>query len=187
MVIKAVYYNAMSRADKLLLNNLLSEVWGGGEEMEDVHPREMNAMSFCAVAEDIFVGYAGVVSWDIRVHGETFRMCGLSCVCTHPRYRQKGIGKALVQQATGWMMQNPAFDIGLFTCCPLHTTFYEKVGMWEKASNLVLKESNRIGAHSSDLLGLDVFKLLLSEKAKLHAAYFDNSILLLNFPEGKFI
>lgn len=34
------------------------------------------------------IGYAGVVSWPINVKDESFKMCGLSCVCTHPEYRK---------------------------------------------------------------------------------------------------
>ena len=144
-------------------------------------------MSFCAIEKNEFIGYLGVVSWNIIVKNKTFKMCGLSCVCTHPEYREQGIGSMLVRKATEWIMQDGRFDIGLFTCSQKHSPFYEHVGWWQKCSNLVLKESDREGAYVSDSLQLNVFKLLISAKAKLYANYFENSIVTLNFPKGKFI
>lgn len=85
------------------------------------------------------------------------------------------------------MMQNPYLDIGLFTCSPENSSFYENIGLWQRSPGLILKESGRDGAYRSDLLHLDVFKLLISPKAKTCAHYFDNTIINLNFPKGKFI
>ena len=51
----------------------------------------MNVISFCAMEGSEIIGYAGVVSWPINVKDESFKMCGLSCVCTHPEYRKRGI------------------------------------------------------------------------------------------------
>lgn len=179
-------YNNISSADKCLLDDLLHSVWSDTDTAE-IHPREMNAMSFCAVVNNIFVGYAGVITWNICVQDETFNMCGLSCVCTRPSYRKNGIGSGLVKKATGWIMQSGNLDVGLFTCSQEDTPFYENIGSWKSVSGLVLKESNRKGAYRSDMMGLNVFKLLVSHKARLYANYFENGIITLNFPEGKFI
>ena len=186
MNIEKFRYNHISDTDRRLLENLLGSVW---KEMDlrEVHPREMDAMSFCVVDGDRFIGYAGVITRDIRVRGEMFKLCGLSCVCTHPRYRRAGIGTILVRKATEWMLQENRFDLGLFTCSHEHTPFYENTGLWERSPDLVLKESGREGAYSSDRLHLNVFKLLISPKAELYAGYFRNTVIDLHFPEGKFI
>lgn len=147
----------------------------------------MDAVSFCAVADGIFVGYAGVIKWNICVNDKIFKMCGLSCVCMHPSYRKCGIGSSLVKKATEWIVQNGNFDVGLFTCSQENTSFYEKVGFWQKSHDLILKESNREGAYNSDIMGLNVFKLLVSHEAQLYASYFENGVITLNFPKGNFI
>ena len=170
MDIKSFQYNNITEIDKQLLKSLLYLIW------EDIN-----------IEKNEFIGYLGVVSWNIIVKNKTFKMCGLSCVCTHPEYREQGIGSMLVRKATEWIMQDGRFDIGLFTCSQRNTPFYEHIGWWQKCSNLVLKESDREGAYVSDSLQLNVFKLLISAKAKLYANYFENSIVTLNFPKGKFI
>ena len=56
-------------------------------------------------------------------------------------------------------------------------------GVFTRLFRYLLRE----GAYVSDSLQLNVFKLLISAKAKLYANYFENSIVTLNFPKGKFI
>lgn len=186
MKIKIFQYNNATAIDLYLLNDLLLSIWKDVDNRE-IHPEEMDAMSFCVVENKRCIGYTGVVQWDVQVQDETFKMCGLSCVCTHPQYRNRGIGSTLVKEATKWIIQSNSFDIGLFTCSPENTSFYKKIGSWEISSGLILKESNRKNAYSSDLLKVNVFKLLLSQKAKSYASYFENGTVTLNFPTGKFI
>ena len=61
MDIKKFRYNHISDTDRRLLGNLLRSVW---EDMDtrEAHPEEMDAMSFCAVDGDRFIGYAGVIT-----------------------------------------------------------------------------------------------------------------------------
>lgn len=186
MDIKNFRYKHITEIDKQSLESLFCITWGNMSG-KDIHPQEMNVMSFCAVENKKIIGYLGVVSWNINVRNKTFKMCGLSCVCTHPKYRRRGIGTILVKEATEWIMQCKIFDIGLFTCSQKNTPFYENIGLWQKCPDLVLKESDREDAYKSDLLRLNVFKLLISPKAKRCAGYFENSVITLNFPEGKFI
>lgn len=186
MDIKTFRYNHITETDRGLLNDLLRCVWEDINTQE-VHPEEMDAMSFCAVDGDRFTGYAGVIRWEIRIQGEVFKMGGLSCVCTHPQYRRAVIGTALVRKATEWMLQGERFDLGLFTCSRDNIPFYENTGLWQRSPDLVLKESDREGAYLSDRLHLHVFKLLISPKAKPYAGYFRNAVINLKFPEGKFI
>ncbi len=178
--IKCFRYNDISNTDNGLLNNLIRSVWEDTDTSE-IHPKEMNAVSFCAKINDIFIGYAGVIDWNIRVRNKIFKMCALSCVCTQPSYRKKGTGSYLVKKATEWIIKNDSIDVGLFTCSQ------ENTGCWERAPRLILKESDRNRAYRSDIMGLNVFKLLVSNRAKSHAEYFENGIINLNFPEGKFI
>lgn len=177
----------MQDADRRLLADLLHTVWEDTDTTKAVHRQEMDAMSFCAVSNGIFIGYAGVVNWDIRIGNTRFKMGGLSCVCTHPSHRKNGIASDLVKKATEWIMLNERIDIGLFTCSQEHTPFYEKNSLWQRSPFLILKESDREGAYRSDLMGLNVFKLLVSPKSRLYAGYFERGTITLNFPEGEFI
>lgn len=186
MNIKFFQYNHISDTDQRLLANLLRSVWEDTDTKE-IHPQEMDAVSFCAIADNIFIGYVGVIKWNIRIEDKTFKMCGLSCVCTHPSYRKCGIASGLVKKATEWILQNDEFDIGLLTCSQENTPFYEKTGFWQRSPCLVLEESDRTGAYRSDIMGLDVFKLLVSHEAKWYADYFEHGTITLNFPKGKFI
>lgn len=82
-------YNNISNVDKCLLDDLLHSVWNDIDTTE-IHPQEMDARSFCAVANNMLIGYVGVIMWNIRVRDKMFNMCGLSCVCTRPSYRKTG-------------------------------------------------------------------------------------------------
>lgn len=184
MTIKTFRYNEISQKDQALLNDLLLDVWHC--ITSSTYPEEMNAMCFCAVEEEKFIGQAGVITWNIKVKGKSFKMCALNCVSIHSQHRKKGIGRLLVKRATEWIMQSDCFDIGLFTCSVENAAFYERVGKWEGAPDLVIK-SDKKGRYASDEFGLKVFKLLISEKAKLYADAFKHNTIVLNFPRGYFI
>ena len=77
MDIKSFQYNNITEIDKQLLKSLLYLIWED-INIEDIHPQEMNVMSFCAIEKNEFIGYLGVVSWNIIVKNKTFKMCGLS-------------------------------------------------------------------------------------------------------------
>lgn len=186
MYITSFLYNNITKTNAQRLQDLLAIVWGYSER-ENIHPHELNAMSFCASDNDRLIGYTGVISWNIQTGGQTFRMGALSCVCTHPSYRKMGIGSRLVREATLWMQDCCFFDVGLFTCSPEHSHFYKRIGVWQACSDLVLKESEREGAYASDLLGLQVFKWLISEKACQYAFCFEHARITLNLPKKQFI
>lgn len=186
MTIKSFPYNDITEQDRQSLKQLFYLVWDD-KGTQDIHPAEMNVISFCAMEGSEIIGYAGVVSWLINVKDESFKMCGLSCVCTHPEYRKRGIGSFLVKEATDWIVQCGRFDIGLFTCSQENTSFYEHIGLWDKCLHLVLKESDREEAYDSNQLRLNVFKLLISTKAKGYVELFENTTITLGFPEKKFI
>ena len=180
-------FNGISPSQQDSLKELFNLVWDI-KDVTTIHPKEMNATSFCAMIENSIVGYVGVISWNISVSDVKFTMCGLSCVCTHPSYRNLGIGTHLVQAATDWIIQNEdKFDIGFFTCSQELIHFYKHIKHWKLCDNLILKESDRANAIQSDNLNLHVFKLPISSKAKSHAKYFNEGTIILNFPKGKFI
>lgn len=186
MEVRRFCYDCIGVTDRLSLSALFGLVWGDGS-IDGIHSKDMNTVSFCIVDDNEIIAYLGVVSWTIAVRGETFAMCGLSAVCTHPDYRRRGIGTLLVKEATRWIGECGQFDIGLFTCSRHNTHFYENVGIWQRCPELVLREGDRNGAYRSDVLQLDVFKLLISEKAQFYSDFFEHSTITLNFPEGRFI
>lgn len=61
MNIKFFQYNYISDTDQRLLTDLLRSVWEDTDTKE-IHPQEMDAVSFCAIADNIFIGYVGVIS-----------------------------------------------------------------------------------------------------------------------------
>lgn len=178
-------YNKAPQQYKKQLKDLIQLVWP--TEDDEVHLNEFNVMSFCACLDEQVVGYAGVIRWSIYQEGDVYQMCGLSCVCTHPQYQGQGIGSMLIKAATDWIMKKSIADIGLFTCSPEHTKFYEHAGVWKNDNSLVLKESIRKNAYISNQLGVDVLKVLISDRAKQHASDFMNTTIILNFPEKEFI
>lgn len=48
MDIKSFQYNNITEIDKQLLKSLLYLIWED-INIEDIHPQEMNVMSFCAI------------------------------------------------------------------------------------------------------------------------------------------
>ena len=113
MNLKSFKYNHISDTDRRLLADLLRSVWKDMDTKE-IHPQEMDAVSFCAVSDNIFIGYVGVIKWTIRIGDKTFSMCGLSCVCTHPAHRKHGVASGLVRKATEWILQNGMFCSDVF-------------------------------------------------------------------------
>ncbi|MGL4913634.1 MAG: GNAT family N-acetyltransferase [Romboutsia sp.] len=179
-------YNDANKYYKKQIKHLTDIMWPS-DNGDEAHLKEFNVMSFCACLDNEVIGYAGVIRWDIPGKHSTYKMSSLSCVCTHPKYQNQGIGKMVVQKATKWIVSDSCTDVGLFTCSPELTTFYEKSREWKKDKNLVLKESDREGAYISSQLELDVLKILVSDEAKQYFNDFTNTTIVLNFPKGEFI
>lgn len=186
MIIESFRYNTITDEKHRQLKSLMQTAWSNHGETS-IHPKEMDAMCFCGIIDGVIIGYVGIVSWTIFIEKESYRMCGLSCVCTHPAYQRCGIGQRLVVEATQWIATAGIFDIGLFTCSATLSRFYEQGGDWQHDSCLVLKESARDGAYASDQLKLQVLKFLISDKAKQNPSYFTEREIVLNFPHGQFI
>lgn len=75
MDIKSFQYNNITEIDKQLLKSLLYLIWED-INIEDIHPQEMNVMSFCAIEKNEFIGYLGVVSWNIIVKIKLLKCVG---------------------------------------------------------------------------------------------------------------
>lgn len=71
MNIKVFQYNFISDTDQCLLADLLRCVWKD-IDIKEIHSQEMNTTSFCAVTDNIFVGYTGVIKWSICINGIFF-------------------------------------------------------------------------------------------------------------------
>ena len=52
MDIKSFQYNNITEIDKQLLKSLLYLIWED-INIEDIHPQEMNVMSFCAIENEL--------------------------------------------------------------------------------------------------------------------------------------
>ena len=51
-----------------------SHILTNDKDTKDIHPAEMNVISFCAMEGSEIIGYAGVVSWLINVKDESFKV-----------------------------------------------------------------------------------------------------------------
>lgn len=61
MKIMKYQYNNAPGTTISLLNDLLLSVWED-IDVKEIHSKEMNAVSFCAIKNNRFIGYVGVVS-----------------------------------------------------------------------------------------------------------------------------
>ncbi len=179
-------YNEAPEINKNHIKSLINKVWNAGYN-DEVHRKEYDAMSFCTYVGGQIAGYAGIISIDVTIKNNIYKLGALSCVCTHPGYQRQGIGSKTVQTATEWIICKSGLDAGMFTCYPQHAQFYEKSGIWTKDKSLILKGSPREDAISSSHLQLTVMKALFSEKAKSNASDFTKTTIVLNLPDGQFI
>lgn len=109
MRIETFRYNAIPEEKHLQLKALLETAWSN-QEASDVHPKKMDAKCFCAIIDEEIVGYVGLIRWTIFVEHESYGMCGLSQVCTHPAHQRYGIGRRPVNEVTQWVATAGIFD-----------------------------------------------------------------------------
>lgn len=178
-------YSLAPSAQRERTDSLVRTVWQMNPA-DAVHGNAFDIMSFCAFLDERIVGYVGVASWLLRLWQGDFRACGLSCVCTHSKFRRQGIGTRLVAEATRWIREKSTADVGLFTCLPQYTPFYERAGWWHDPT-LCLQGNAQSTQFNSVALGLDVFKTLLTPKAERNPECFTGRTLALNLPHGQFI
>ncbi|MEG1805851.1 MAG: GNAT family N-acetyltransferase [Clostridia bacterium] len=192
-IIKSYFYNETTLQQRKEIADLLDLVWENFDtqteqkELRITHRKELSAQSFCCYFDEVLVAYAAVIRKDILHCGEKFSLAGLSCVATHPDFRNLGVGSKLVAAATRYIIEQYNIDLGIFTCQPDLAEFYHSAGAWEACSNVRLFGSNAVGALSSETLKVVVLMRLLSDKAKEHKALFYDEPIVLDFPVGEFI
>lgn len=187
-------YNKATVALRKEIAGLLSTVWPDTDlpsliqnELPISHRAELAAQSFCCYTGDILVGYAAVIHKEIFHCEHRFMIAGLSCVATHPDYRGRGIGSAVVSAATEYLAAQNDIDFGIFTCHPDLAAFYQSAGGWEISPEIILIGSHDAGALSSKTLNVVVLLRLFSEKAQANKTLFCMEPINLDFPVGEFI
>lgn len=192
--IQSYFYNKTSALLRNDIVKLLNSVWpdisqlGCSEDKIPItHIPELSAQSFCCYADNTLIGYAGVVQKVIYHCGHSFRIAGLSCVATMPYYRGRGIGSAIVKEATKWIETQNDIDFGIFTCDAGLAEFYSKSGGWNISPNTILLGSREKGALSSETLDVVVLMHIFSVKAKKYEIFLHREPISLDFPLGEFL
>lgn len=187
--IQSIYYNQASDALRRQIAIMLHRVWPDvlGETTPETHAASLHARSFYSYSNGRLVSYAGVVRKIIKHGGQAFNIAGLSCVATDPDYLGQGLGLRTVVAATRWIEEQDNIDIGVFTCEPSLTYFYERAGAWPVVPNVELIGSREQGALSSESLQVAVLMRLFSEKACAYEAILSNTTIDLDLPVGQFL
>jgi len=156
------------------------------EPIPPEHDPAFEALSFYIIADQRVVSYAAVVYITIRHAGEPLTAAGLSCVATDPAYRRHGLGSLVVAAATRSILDSTV-DLGLFTCDPPLTPFYERAGGWQVVPDVVLLGNQRPDALTSVGLGKAVLMRLVSDRAQRMALALEHAVIDLNLPPGQFV
>lgn len=190
MEIFSTDYNQAPETLRWEIAALLDKIWPDSELREGkllpTHRPELNAQSVCCRSSGKLVGYAGVVQKPIRIREDFFTAAGLSCVSTDPDWRGKGIGKSVVRSATKWIETQPQVDLGVFTCHPALSGFYQKAGGWQVQPQALLLGSEEPGGLSSDALEVDILMLPFSPKAAENWNWIKQETIQLALPVGDF-
>jgi GNAT superfamily N-acetyltransferase len=149
---------------------------------ERLHDPSQRPMCLLLIEGDRLISYAGVPRKRLEHAGETYNAYGLSGVLTHPAFRGRGHGRALIDAATAFMAADGA-DIGLFTCDPPLRHFYEGCG-WTVLNNTPLIGGTRAKPFPSDTLGKRTFARLFTARATAHRAAFEGAPIYLDLAEG---
>ncbi len=104
-------------------------------EMEaDFFPRSWHSISF-VVTEGKALYSAATAIWEDRTFGsETYRVYGLSGVCTYPAFRKKGYGQQVVTAATDYIKAQADADLAILWTGKDLEGFYNQTG-WKYPQN----------------------------------------------------
>ena len=108
---------------------------------------------------------------------------GLSEVVTHPRFQNRGIASGVIREAARFIIARQP-DLSLFTCAPEKVSFYTRGG-WTAAAGACLVGGTKRAPFRSDSLHLTTMLMLISDKAKRHAADFENTDIVLELGENQ--
>jgi hypothetical protein len=142
----------------------------------------LHAMIFSLVVEGQLASHLSVLRKTIIHRGEPYTAYGLSGVLTVPAFRGKSYGACVVRAATAFMEEDGA-DIGLFTCDPPLSPFYERCG-WTLLEGASLTGGTRAKPVPSDTLGKVTFAHFFSVRAQAHRNDFMGAAIWLALGEG---
>jgi GNAT superfamily N-acetyltransferase len=168
------------------LEHLLQRVWPGmvapGEPWFDA---ELEPCSVWLARNGHALSHAAIVHKTVRVGGEAFLACGLSCVATDPDFRGLGLGRRVLADAT-WTMLEGRADFAVFSCDRELLPFYAESG-WREAERLELRAGDGPAALSSARMpGKAVLLRLMSPRARAAAGLFTGGVVTLDLPDGQF-
>jgi predicted acetyltransferase len=164
--------------------HLLNIVWPKRfSEDEEIHPIALSPVSFFLYIEQQVISYCVVLSKEIVHEGNTYKISGLHCVCTHPLYRKQRYASQIVKKATEFI-ENSSIDIGLFSCKPDLLSFYKNYG-WLPADKVHIVSGKYSGALSNHHFGKITLIRFFSKKAIDHKNAFSDTSIYLNAPLGK--
>lgn len=163
---------------------LIKTVWPESLDNDDIHHPDLLPVSFFLRVAGLVISYCAVLSKEISHADNTYKIAGLSYVCTHPNHRKQGYGLQTVKIATQFI-ENSHIDIGLFTCDYELVSFYKNFG-WSVANRVSVVSGKYPGSLSSFDLGKEVLIRFFSKKSIIDKKHFSNTVIYLDLPLGNF-
>ena len=141
----------------------------GEERFADPFAHSEVMEHFVVMERGLLISHADVSQRTITHLGETYRLCGVGEVMTHPAFRHEGHGQRVVVAATDYIFSRDA-DIAMLFTAPELGSFYASSGGWIALSNHDITFGDPSQPKLSDEF---VMMLFLSDKAKAHHADFE--------------
>lgn len=181
--LKTVPHSDATEDEKRQIKELMCLIWPEWDH-EPVHDANLKPVSFMLFTDNTLASYAAVVSNMVRVESRQesrhYYASGLSCVCTHPNYRNRGYGSTTVRAATDFILKSDA-EFGVFTSDPELVKFYGSTIGWPVVDNVeVVSGCGTKEEMSSKKLGKKVYLRLFSQRALNDASQFQHCIIDLN-------
>jgi predicted GNAT family N-acyltransferase len=120
------------------VRSLLYAEWSGSDEGDAAQPLtdpQLHPTYFILADEDQVLSYARTI-WAMVSHlGQSFKLYGLGDVVTEPKFRRKGYGSRIVEEATTHIKSDREADAALLLTEPSLETFYRRSG-WKYVPGL---------------------------------------------------
>ncbi|AUX43742.1 uncharacterized protein SOCE26_051970 [Sorangium cellulosum] len=97
--------------------------------LKHTYPPDMGTVHFTISEEGVLLSYASVLRIDLPHAGERHVVYGLGNVFTFPPYQGEGLGRQVVEMATGFLRSSEA-DVAALFCSSRLERFYAASG-WE--------------------------------------------------------
>lgn len=144
---------------------------------------ETHAAFFVLLEGERAVCHVGIRRARLLHRGQSYAVCGLSEVVTHPLRRRQGLATALCLRAAEWIRAQ-GVDLSLFTCASERAALYGRAG-WEPIPGACLVGGTREAPFRSGDLGLVTLGMFLSPRAREHAADFAHADIVLELGRGQ--